>query len=74
MTNKELVQLATAINKMKLQEGNPPVILNQLILKTMKALRLWLLRRVRPNIDMRLDDFDSAELQWGLDRLAFEAY
>lgn len=73
LTVKELDSLATAINKARPPEGQDPVVLNQIVLKKMKALRMWLLWRQRRGMDMDLDDFDDDELQWGLDRMAFEA-
>ena len=73
LTNKELDQLAVAINKMRLPNDAPPVVLNQVVLKKLKALRLWLLWQERRDMEMDLEQFDAIELQWGLDRLAFEA-
>jgi hypothetical protein len=73
LTSKELDQLAIAINKMRPPEGQDPVVLNQIALKKLKAFRLWLLWRRRCSMDMDLTDFDADKLQWGLDRMAFEA-
>jgi hypothetical protein len=73
LTSKELEQLAIAINKMRPPEGQDPVVLNQIVLKKLNAFRLWLLWRRRREMDMDLTDFDADELQWGLDRMAFEA-
>lgn len=69
---KELDSLATAINKARPAEGQDPVVLNQIVLKKLKAFRLWLLWRRRRGMDYGLDEFDANELQWGLDRMAFE--
>jgi hypothetical protein len=74
LTVKELDSLAVAINKMRPPEGQDPVVLNQIILKRMKALRMWLLWREQRRMEMDLVDFDADELQWGLDRMSFEAY
>ena len=72
LTNKELDQLAVAINKMPAQGRNDPLVLNQITLKRIKALRLWLIWRQRRDIDLDPDDFDEEELQWGLERLDYE--
>jgi hypothetical protein len=73
LTVKELDSLAVAINKMRPPEGQDPVVLNQIVLKRMKALRMWLLWREQRGMEMDLVDFDADELQWGLDRMSFEA-
>jgi hypothetical protein len=73
LTSKELDQLAIAINKMRPPEGQDPVVLNQIVLKKLKAFLLWLLWRRCREIDMDLTDFYADELQWGLDCMTFEA-
>jgi hypothetical protein len=69
---KELDALATAINKACPLPGDDPVVLNQIILKKLKAFRLWLLWRKRRGMEYDLEEFDADELQRGLDRMAFK--
>lgn len=72
LTNKEFDQLAVAVNKMQVPQGEPPLVLNQITLKRMKAFRLWLIWRERRDMETDPVDFDPDEMQWCLERMAFE--
>jgi ApbE superfamily uncharacterized protein (UPF0280 family) len=50
-TVKELDALATAINKARPPAGQDSVVLNQIVLKKLKAFRLWLLWRKRRGME-----------------------
>jgi hypothetical protein len=72
LSNKEFDQLAVAINKMPVAQGDNPLVLNQIKLKRMKAFRLWLIWRERRDMEPDPIEFDLVELQWGLTRMAYE--
>jgi hypothetical protein len=72
LTNKEFDQLAVAINKMPVAQGENPLVLKQITLKRMKAFRLWLIWRERRDMEPDPLEFDLDEMQWGLTRMAYE--
>jgi hypothetical protein len=48
------------------------VVLNQIVLKKLKAFCLWLLWCKRCGMEYALGNFNANKLQWGLYRMAFE--